>query len=407
MRVALFSTCLVDALLPDAGKATVTLLERLGQPLEFPLEQSCCGQMHANSGYFEPQLVRRYVDVFEGYDAVVVPSGSCAGAILTPLIVGVERAPELPFASSLCGACYEVCPVEIDIPTVLVKLRHDVVKAERHKAQDATFAAAAQAMSGRRRWTLALKLAPLMRFIKRAAPPAAVGLDADQRPPRAAARAVPRLVDEDPGAEMSARDEVLARVRSALAPEPGQSQARQIPREYRTATDDGLDEFLDRLAHYEARAIHTTPSELAATVVATLEDRGARNVITPDGVPDGWLSPKINPLKDDPRSITSSGRRGRGAHHLRARDRPDRDDRARRWARMGRRALTLLPDYHLCVVRTEQIVSSVPEALGRLDPVRPLTFISGPSATVDIEMVRVKGVHGPRTLDVILVAAHE
>jgi hypothetical protein len=81
MRVALFSTCLVDALFPDAGKATVSLLERLGQPLEFPLEQTCCGQMHANSGYFEPKLVRRYVDVFEEYDAVVVPSGSCAGAI--------------------------------------------------------------------------------------------------------------------------------------------------------------------------------------------------------------------------------------------------------------------------------------------------------------------------------------
>jgi L-lactate dehydrogenase complex protein LldE len=59
----------------------VTLLERLGQPLEFPLEQTCCGQMHTNSGYLEPKLVRRYVDVFEGCDAVVVPSGSCAGAI--------------------------------------------------------------------------------------------------------------------------------------------------------------------------------------------------------------------------------------------------------------------------------------------------------------------------------------
>ena len=81
MRVALFTTCLVDALFPDAGKATVRLLERLGQPVEFPLEQTCCGQMHANSGYFEPSLVRRYADVFADYDAVVVPSGSCAGAI--------------------------------------------------------------------------------------------------------------------------------------------------------------------------------------------------------------------------------------------------------------------------------------------------------------------------------------
>jgi L-lactate dehydrogenase complex protein LldE len=81
MRVALFSTCLIDALFPDAGKATVRLLERLGQPVEFPLEQTCCGQMHVNSGYFEVDLVRRYVDTFEPYDAVVVPSGSCAGSI--------------------------------------------------------------------------------------------------------------------------------------------------------------------------------------------------------------------------------------------------------------------------------------------------------------------------------------
>jgi L-lactate dehydrogenase complex protein LldF len=93
------------------------------------------------------------------------------GAILTPLMAGVEHAPELPFASSLCGACYEVCPVEIDIPTVLVKLRHDAVQAQRHRAQDATFAAAANAMSGRRRWTAALKLAPLLRAFKHGAPP--------------------------------------------------------------------------------------------------------------------------------------------------------------------------------------------------------------------------------------------
>jgi L-lactate dehydrogenase complex protein LldE len=81
MRVALFTTCLVDALFPDAGKATVRLLERLGQPVEFPLEQTCCGQMHVNSGYFEVDLVRRYVQTFAPYDAVVVPSGSCAGSI--------------------------------------------------------------------------------------------------------------------------------------------------------------------------------------------------------------------------------------------------------------------------------------------------------------------------------------
>jgi L-lactate dehydrogenase complex protein LldE len=81
MRVALFTTCLIDALFPDAGKATVQILERLGQPVEFPLEQTCCGQMHTNSGYFEPKLVRRYVNTFEPYDAIVSPSASCVGAI--------------------------------------------------------------------------------------------------------------------------------------------------------------------------------------------------------------------------------------------------------------------------------------------------------------------------------------
>ena len=81
MRVALFATCLIDALFPDAGKATVTILERLGLHPEFPLEQTCCGQMHTNSGYFEPNLVRRYVDTFDEFDAIVTPSASCAGAI--------------------------------------------------------------------------------------------------------------------------------------------------------------------------------------------------------------------------------------------------------------------------------------------------------------------------------------
>jgi L-lactate dehydrogenase complex protein LldF len=93
------------------------------------------------------------------------------GAVLTPQLVGVEHASKLPFASSLCGYCYEVCPVQIDIPTVLVKLRHDSVRAKRHPAQDALFAAAGSAMKGRRRWTLALRLAPLMRLVRRAAPP--------------------------------------------------------------------------------------------------------------------------------------------------------------------------------------------------------------------------------------------
>ena len=83
MKVALFATCLVDGLFPDVGKATVALLERLGHDIDFPLQQTCCGQMHVNTGYPREALplVRGYVDTFAGYDAVVAPSGSCVAAI--------------------------------------------------------------------------------------------------------------------------------------------------------------------------------------------------------------------------------------------------------------------------------------------------------------------------------------
>jgi L-lactate dehydrogenase complex protein LldE len=118
MRVALFATCLIDALFPDAGKATVQILERLGQPVEFPLEQTCCGQMHANSGYFEPGLVRRYVDTFEPYDAVVTPSASCAGAIRHQHTMIARAAGDRALATraqATAEKTYELSQVLIDV----------------------------------------------------------------------------------------------------------------------------------------------------------------------------------------------------------------------------------------------------------------------------------------------------
>jgi L-lactate dehydrogenase complex protein LldE len=83
VRVALFVTCLADTLFPQAGRATVELLERLGHRVEFPAAQTCCGQMHVNTGYqrLALPLIRRYVETFEAYEAIVIPSGSCTGSV--------------------------------------------------------------------------------------------------------------------------------------------------------------------------------------------------------------------------------------------------------------------------------------------------------------------------------------
>ena len=195
---------------------------------------------------------------------------------------------------------------------------------------------------------------------------------------------------------MSARDEILARVRSAIAT----AEPIEVPRDYRTTTDDDLATFLDRLAHYDATTRVVDESELGATVRATLQ---GRRVVAPQGLPDGWLT-GVDALTDDPRLShdaidDSDGVLTTCALAIAQTGTIVLDG----GPGMGRRALTLLPDYHLCVVRIDQLVSSVPEAIRKLEPTKPLTFVSGPSATVDIEMTRVRGVHGPRRLEVIIV----
>ncbi|GAA1433084.1 (Fe-S)-binding protein [Microlunatus lacustris] len=120
MRIALFITCLADALFPDVGRATVTVLERLGHRVEFPPEQTCCGQMHVNTGYQQQALpmVQRYADTFAGYDAVVAPSGSCVGSVRHQHAVVAERfgSPELQQQVAAAAArTYELSELLVDV----------------------------------------------------------------------------------------------------------------------------------------------------------------------------------------------------------------------------------------------------------------------------------------------------
>ncbi|OLT11683.1 Fe-S oxidoreductase [Pseudonocardia sp. CNS-139] len=120
MRIALFVTCLADTLFPDVGKATVTLLERLGHEVAFPQAQTCCGQMHVNTGYQREALalVRHHVEVFEPYDAVVAPSGSCVGSVRHQhaTVAREEGDPALAERAEAVGArTYELSELLVDV----------------------------------------------------------------------------------------------------------------------------------------------------------------------------------------------------------------------------------------------------------------------------------------------------
>jgi L-lactate dehydrogenase complex protein LldG len=214
---------------------------------------------------------------------------------------------------------------------------------------------------------------------------------------------------------VSSRELILARVRRALADVPqddtpyDQAFARPYLREHgHRSVAATVDLLAGNLADYRALVHRCTAGELAGTIARLLAERGSAAVSVPVGLDPEWLAAtEVTRVPDSAANtpaeldrvdsvVTACAVAIAETGTLVLDGSPDQ----------GRRRITLVPDHHICVVRVpDQVVSSVPQGLERLDPARPLTWISGPSATSDIELDRVEGVHGPRTLEVVLVSA--
>ncbi|WP_086769409.1 LutC/YkgG family protein [Streptomyces bobili] len=212
---------------------------------------------------------------------------------------------------------------------------------------------------------------------------------------------------------MSSRERILGRVRRALADVPGgepsyeEAVGRGYLREHgERSIEETVELLAENLADYRAIVHRTDAEELPLLIMRLLAARGPQYVLVPPGLPPEWMS-AADPTRFHDRAVSTP-------HEL------DKVESVVTGCALaiaetgtivldgspdqGRRRITLVPDHHICVVRVpEQVVSSVPQAMERLNPARPLTWISGPSATSDIELDRVEGVHGPRTLEVILV----
>ena len=212
---------------------------------------------------------------------------------------------------------------------------------------------------------------------------------------------------------MSSRETILARVRAALADVPADERPQDVPapRDYRpTHTPDDPAALLDllhtNLADYRARVHRTGPDLLPALIAGLLAAHGSRSVAVPAGLPAAWLAgtevEQVHESADmTPRQLEAVDSVVTGCTLAIAETGTVVLDAG---PGQGRRILTLVPDHHICVVHSpRQVLASLPQAMPRLDPARPQTWISGPSATSDIELDRVEGVHGPRTLDDILV----
>jgi L-lactate dehydrogenase complex protein LldF len=369
------------------------------------------------------------------------------GAILTPQLAGVDEAASLPFASSLCGACADVCPVKIEIPKLLVHLRAEVVQGRgRLDPERAAMHALFRAFRSRRGYERAqragrLAQRPLVRDgrIRRAPGPLAAwtrvrdlppvadqtfrewwrqqrggtsseenGVASDRPASTAPARRSLHLRSAGAG---SARDELLARVRQATAGAGPVDVPRDHRREDSSPRTAIVERFIERAGDYNATVERVTADGLTAAIERVLVRHGARRIAIPIDPVTERLTAEIEAVRDADLSAseldTLDGALTGCAVAIAETGTIVLDG----GPGQGRRALTLVPDLHVCVVLEQQIVGLVPEAIERLGPAlhdgRPLTFVSGPSATSDIELSRVEGVHGPRRLEIVVVSELE
>jgi L-lactate dehydrogenase complex protein LldG len=208
---------------------------------------------------------------------------------------------------------------------------------------------------------------------------------------------------------VSVRDEMLRRVREALRDVP--AEAAPIERLYRRSGASGSNAaglFADRVADYDATVSRVDAGALADALAERCRKRGANRIAAPVDLPFEWRPQDVQLVED--RGLSNEALDGldgvvTGCALAIAETGTIVLDSG---ARQGRRALTLVPDWHVCIVEEMQVVETVPQGVELLEGAvregRPITFVSGPSATSDIELSRVAGVHGPRTLDVLLVS---
>jgi L-lactate dehydrogenase complex protein LldG len=213
----------------------------------------------------------------------------------------------------------------------------------------------------------------------------------------------------------AAREAILQRIRAALHDVPANEQPEDVAvaRDYRhsgtAAREEVVAQFIERVADYKVLVRRVEEASLPQAISAACAERGVRRLVIPADLPAAWRPAQVELLPDAGRLSyeqldTSDGALTGCALGIAQTGTIVLNG----GAYQGRRAITLLPDYHLCVVFETQIVDLVPEAIAHLRAAvlserRPITFISGPSATSDIELNRVEGVHGPRTLHVLVV----